>query len=66
MTSGLAVDTLAAAADYWGVAIRDSANNHIARLALDLRGLRYIYAEFVNVAVETNEMDSVAAYYRAY
>ncbi len=67
MASGLAVDTLAADADYWGVIIRDSApTNHIARLALDLRGLRYIYAEFVNVLVETNEMDSVAAYYRAY
>ncbi len=67
VTSGLYVDTLTADADYWGVVIRDSApTNHIARLAFDLRGLRYLYAEFTNVEVETNEMNSVGALYRVY
>ena len=48
LTSGLYVDTIAVKnADYWGCVIRDSAVNHVARLAFDTRGLGYLAAYFV-------------------
>ena len=66
LASGVYFDTITADNDYWGVTIRDSGNNHIARLALDLRGLRYIYAEMENVGGGGTEADSIGAFYRGY
>ncbi len=59
----LFVDTIAVLnGDYWGCAIRDSGNNHIARLAFDLRGIKHLAAYFVTFTTTA----SMGAGYRVY
>ena len=63
LTTGLFVDTIAVLnGDYWGCAIRDSGNNHIARLAFDLRGIKHLAAYFVTFTTTA----SMGAGYRVY
>lgn len=63
LTGGLYVDTIAVLnADYWGCVIRDSAVNHVARLAFDTRGLKHLYAAFVTFTTTA----SMGAGYRVY
>ena len=67
ITGGLLVDTITADADYWGCNLVDAAgSNHCARIKFYARGLQWLYAEFENVAVAANEIETCYAGIRAY
>jgi len=65
ISGGLYVDTIAADNDYWGCTITDSGNNHCCKIGFYLQGLSWLGATYANVG-DTNELDTVYAYYRAY